>query len=241
MEKLNCKHLEKIYGQRKVVHDVSLEIKRGEIIGLLGPNGAGKTTFFYMMVGLLKPNKGDIFLSSQKITPLALHERARKGIAYLPQEASLFRSLSVYDNIAMAVEILKLSPKEKKEKVLALVESFGLEKVVDSQAAALSGGERRRCEIARCLAIDPSFILLDEPFAGVDPIAVAEIQKYIYKLKEQNIGVLITDHNVRETLSTCDKAYLMKEGQIFYSGTPEEISQNSDAKKFYLGKSFQLN
>jgi lipopolysaccharide export system ATP-binding protein len=238
---LEASGLTKVYGKRTVVSNVSLSVKKGQVVGLLGPNGAGKTTSFYMIVGLVFPQIGTITLDGRDITMLPLHERARLGVAYLPQENSLFRKLSVYDNIAMALEVKYSHSEEVHEHTLQLLQRFGLERVSESQAAALSGGEKRRCEIARCMALNPDFVLLDEPFAGIDPIAVGEIQDFIKELKEQGIGVLITDHNVRETLGTCDHGYLMKEGQVFFSGSPEEIINNEEAKRFYLGDSFRLS
>lgn len=237
---LEAKGLCKIYGARKVVEEVSLQLSRGEVVGLLGPNGAGKTTSFYMMVGLVFPTLGKISLGGHDITELALHERSRLGVGYLPQEASLFRKLTVTDNICIALESLGITEEEIEVRSSVLLRQFGLEKVALSQASSLSGGEWRRCEIARCLATDPKFVLLDEPFAGVDPIAVADIQNIVLDLKSRGIGVLITDHNVRETLKCCDRGYLMKEGKIFFHGTPEEISNNADAREFYLGQSFHL-
>lgn len=222
------------------MNDVSVSVQRGSVVGLLGPNGAGKTTVFYMMVGLVFPGAGQILLGEREITNLSLHERARLGIGYLPQEPSLFRKLSVFDNVAMALEAKGFDGSELDDRTEALLGRFGLEKVARSPASALSGGERRRCEIARCLAIEPSFVLLDEPFAGIDPIAVGEIQSFIFELKNNGIGVLITDHNVRETLGACDRGYLMRDGVIFFEGTPEEISENAEAKKFYLGDQFRL-
>ncbi len=237
---LRATGLKKSYGKRTVVSDVDISLKQGTVVGLLGPNGAGKTTVFYMLVGLVFPGFGKIFLGDEDVTHLPLHERARRGLSYLPQESSLFRKLSVFDNIAMAYEARDLSPADVKDKTQALLERFGLEKVGASSAQALSGGERRRCEIARCLALEPQFVLLDEPFAGIDPIAVSEIQKYVQELKKQGIGVLITDHNVRETLGTCDQGFLMRDGKIFFHGTPQEISENEEARKFYLGEGFKL-
>lgn len=238
---LEAKGLCKIYGSRKVVEEVSLNLKQGEVVGLLGPNGAGKTTSFYMMVGLVFPTFGRIFFDGQDITNIPLHERSRMGVGYLPQEASLFRKLSVTDNIAIALESMNISEEEIEVRSSTLLRQFGLEKVALSLASSLSGGEWRRCEIARCLATEPKFVLLDEPFAGVDPIAVADIQSIVRDLKSRGIGVLITDHNVRETLKCCDRGYLMKEGKIFFHGTPEEIANNSDAREFYLGQSFNLS
>lgn len=238
---LKALNLQKIYGKRSVVSEASLTVRQGQVVGLLGPNGAGKTTVFYMMVGLVFPAHGQIFLDDKEVTMQPLFERARQGIGYLPQEASLFRKLSVFDNVAIAFESQGARGSELQDKTLDLLDRFGLGKVARSPAAALSGGERRRCEIARCLAINPKFVLLDEPFAGIDPIAVGEIQSFIQELKSQGIGILITDHNVRETLGTCDQGYLMREGKIFFHGTPEEISNNEEARKFYLGASFKLN
>ncbi len=232
--------LKKIYGKRTVVSEASISVKQGSVVGLLGPNGAGKTTVFYMMVGLVFPAGGKIFLGGDDVTDLPLYKRALQGVAYLPQEPSLFRKLSVFDNIALAFESQGISGVEVGDRTLGILERFGLMKVADSPASALSGGERRRCEIARCMAINPKFVLLDEPFAGIDPIAVGEIQGFIQELKSQGIGILITDHNVRETLGTCDYGYLMREGRIFFHGTPQEISENEDARKFYLGASFKL-
>lgn len=238
---LKALNLQKIYGKRSVVSEASLTVRQGQVVGLLGPNGAGKTTVFYMMVGLVFPASGQIFLDDKEVTMQPLFERARQGIGYLPQEASLFRKLSVFDNVAIAFESQGARGSELEDKTIELLDRFGLSKVARSPAAALSGGERRRCEIARCLAINPKFVLLDEPFAGIDPIAVAEIQSFIQELKSQGIGILITDHNVRETLGSCDQGYLMREGKIFFHGTPEEISNNEEARKFYLGASFKLN
>jgi len=238
---LKALNLQKIYGKRSVVSEASLTVRQGQVVGLLGPNGAGKTTVFYMMVGLVFPANGQIFLDDKEVTMQPLFERARQGIGYLPQEASLFRKLSVFDNVAIAFESQGARGSELQDKTIELLDRFGLGKVARSPAAALSGGERRRCEIARCLAINPKFVLLDEPFAGIDPIAVGEIQSFIQELKSQGIGILITDHNVRETLGTCDQGYLMREGKIFFHGTPEEISNNEEARKFYLGASFKLN
>jgi lipopolysaccharide export system ATP-binding protein len=237
---LTAENLSKSYGKRSVVKGVSLKLRPGEIVGLLGPNGAGKTTVFYMMVGLVFPDSGKILLSEHQLTSLPLHERARLGMAYLPQESSLFRKLTVFENIVMALEGRGVQGRDIPAEADNLIEKYGLSRVKHSLASALSGGERRRCEIARCLAIQPNFVLLDEPFAGVDPIAVKEIQGFVQELRNQGIGVLITDHNVRETLGTCDRGYLMREGEIFFHGTPEEISNNPDVRKFYLGESFKL-
>lgn len=238
--KLRSEQLVKVYGSRKVVKGVSLEVNQGEIVGLLGPNGAGKTTTFYMTVGFIKPNEGHVYLDDEDITSLAMYRRAQKGIGYLPQEASVFRKLSVEDNIKGILEMTKLSKKDQKDKLETLMEEFGLNKVRKSLGDTLSGGERRRTEIARALATDPSFILLDEPFAGIDPIAVQDIQYIVAKLKQKNIGILITDHNVQETLSITDRAYLMYEGQILETGTPEDLAANERVRELYLGRDFEL-
>lgn len=240
MKKLFGKDLVKRYGNRTVVDHVSLEVGQGEIVGLLGPNGAGKTTTFYMVVGFVKPNEGKVFLENEEITPLAMYKRAQKGIGYLPQEASVFRKMSVEDNIAAVLEMTKLKKAEQKEKLETLIDEFGLEKVRKNSGDSLSGGERRRTEIARALASSPDFILLDEPFAGIDPIAVEDIQAIVSKLKEKNIGILITDHNVQETLSITDRAYLMFEGKILRQGTAEELASDPLVKKVYLGENFEL-
>lgn len=237
---LKADGLVKTYNKRNVVDGVSIEVKKGQVVGLLGPNGAGKTTVFYMIVGLVFPNAGKIFLGQEEITAKHLFERARLGVGYLPQEASLFRKLTVFQNIAMALEAQKLSEDEVKNRADELIASFGLEKVAQSPSAALSGGERRRCEIARCLAINPDFILLDEPFAGIDPKAVLEIQKLILELRQKNIGILITDHNVRETLGSCDYAYLMNAGRVFLSGSPQAITESNEAREIYLGEGFRM-
>ena len=238
--KLHADHLLKKYKSRTVVNDVSIEVSQGEIVGLLGPNGAGKTTSFYMIVGLIKPNDGKIFLNDQEITDLPMYQRARLGIGYLAQEASVFRKLTVEENILAPLEMLSLSKKVIREKVDQLLEEFSLTHVRKSQGSVLSGGERRRTEIARALAVDPKFVLLDEPFAGVDPIAVEEIQSIVSKLKSKNIGILITDHNVDETLSITDRAYLMVEGKLFKKGTAEELANDPMVRKVYLGQNFQL-
>lgn len=237
---LQSQNLVKQYGSKKVVNDVSVQVEQGEIVGLLGPNGAGKTTTFYMVVGLVKPDAGKIVLNNQDITSDAMYKRARKGIGYLPQEASVFRDLSVEDNIKAILEVTKLSPKEQKEKLEELISEFGLGRVRKNLGKVLSGGERRRTEIARALATDPSFILLDEPFAGVDPIAVEDIQSIVWKLKDKNIGILITDHNVQETLSITDRAYLMFEGKMLKQGTAEELASDEMVRKVYLGQHFEL-
>ncbi len=238
--RLRAENLVKIYGRRRVVKSVSIEVNKGEIVGLLGPNGAGKTTTFYMTVGFIKPNEGKVFLEDEDITKLAMYKRAQKGIGYLPQEASVFRKLSVEKNIQAVLEMTKLSKKEQKDKLEELIQEFGLEKVRNSRGDTLSGGERRRTEIARALATSPSFVLLDEPFAGIDPIAVQDIQYIVAKLKRKNIGVLITDHDVQATLSITDRAYLMYEGQILEAGTPEELASNEKVKELYLGRDFEL-
>ncbi|MBY5957843.1 LPS export ABC transporter ATP-binding protein [Membranicola marinus] len=237
---LQSKHLKKKYGRRTVVNDVSIQVAQGEIVGLLGPNGAGKTTTFYMTVGFISPNEGRVFLDDQDITKLPMYRRARKGIGYLPQEPSVFRKLSVEDNIKAILEMMPLSKTEQKEKLESLIDEFGLEKVRTNMGDSLSGGERRRTEIARSLASDPKFILLDEPFAGIDPIAVEDIQHIVAKLKTKNIGILITDHNVQETLSITDRAYLMFEGKILRDGTSEELAADELVRKVYLGQHFEL-
>lgn len=240
MKTLRTSHLFKKYKGRAVVNDVSIEVKQGEIVGLLGPNGAGKTTSFYMTVGLIKPEKGDVFLNDQNITSLPMYQRAKMGIGYLPQEASIFRQMSIEDNIAAVLEMTDLSKSQQKEKLESLIEEFRLGHVRKSMGNVLSGGERRRTEIARALATDPDFILLDEPFAGIDPIAVEDIQKIVIQLKDRNIGVLITDHNVQETLSIIERAYLLFEGKVLKSGTAEELSQDEQVRKVYLGQNFEL-
>ncbi|NJC26706.1 LPS export ABC transporter ATP-binding protein [Neolewinella antarctica] len=237
---LRSDNLVKKYGSRTVVKGVSLEVARGEIVGLLGPNGAGKTTTFYMTVGFIKPNEGRVYLDQEDITKLPMYKRAQRGIGYLPQEPSVFRKLSVEDNIAAVLEMGDLSKAEQKDKLEYLISEFRLEQVRSSNGDTLSGGERRRTEIARALATDPMFILLDEPFAGIDPIAVEDIQYIVAKLKTKNIGILITDHNVQETLSITDRAYLMFEGNILKAGTAEELAADEMVRKVYLGKNFEL-
>ena len=222
------------------MNHVSIEVKQGEIVGLLGPNGAGKTTTFYMTVGLIKPDQGEVFLNNENITKLPMYKRAQLGIGYLPQEASIFRKLTVEENIMAVLEMTKLSKQEQKRKTESLLEEFRLQHVRKSPGDVLSGGERRRTEIARALAVDPKFILLDEPFAGIDPIAVEDIQAIVAKLKFKNIGILITDHNVTETLSICDRAYLLIEGKIFKHGTAEELAIDDQVKMLYLGRNFEL-
>ncbi len=238
--KLRCENLVKKYGPRTVVKGVSMEVEQGEIVGFLGPNGAGKTTSFYMITGLIVPNGGKIFLDDQDITSLPMYKRAQKGIGYLAQEASVFRRMSVEDNIMSVMEMSNFSKAERKERLEALIDEFTLNKVRKSLGIQLSGGERRRCEIARALAIDPKFILLDEPFAGVDPIAVEDIQHIIAKLKYKNIGVIITDHNVGETLAIIDRAYLLYDGNILQSGTPEALAADDEVRTKYLGSNFVL-
>lgn len=237
---LRAENLIKKYKQRVVVNNVSFYVKQGEIVGLLGPNGAGKTTSFYMIVGLIRPNDGKVFLEDEEITEDPMYRRAQKGIGYLAQEASVFRKLSVEDNILAVLEMSGLTKEEQHERLETLINEFSLQKVRKNRGDLLSGGERRRTEIARALAADPKFILLDEPFAGVDPIAVEEIQMIVAKLKHRNIGILITDHNVNETLSITDRAYLLAEGNIMLTGTPQEIADNEMARKFYLGQHFEL-
>ncbi len=240
MKTLKTTHLVKSYKKRKVVDDVSIEVRQGEIVGLLGPNGAGKTTSFYMTVGLIKPDSGNVFLNDEDITALPMYRRAQLGIGYLPQEASVFRKMSIEDNIAAVLEMTKLTKEEQKDKLESLIEEFRLGHVRKSMGEVLSGGERRRTEIARALATNPDFILLDEPFAGIDPIAVEDIQKIAMQLKDTNIGVLITDHNVQETLSIIQRAYLLFEGKVLKSGTAEELSQDEQVRKVYLGQHFEL-
>lgn len=238
--RLYCTNLIKRYGKRTVVKGVSFDVQQGEIVGLLGPNGAGKTTSFYMITGLIKPNGGQIFLDDEEITELPMYKRSQKGLGYLAQEASVFRKLSVEDNIMSVMELSDLTKEERMERLENLIAEFRLEKVRKSYGIQLSGGERRRCEIARALAKDPKFILLDEPFAGVDPIAVEDIQHIIAKLKKKNIGIIITDHNVHETLAITDRAYLLYDGSILESGTPEQLANNPEVRKRYLGQNFEL-
>ncbi|MFD2246684.1 LPS export ABC transporter ATP-binding protein [Pontibacter ruber] len=238
--KLRAEHLFKKYKSRTVVNDVSVEVNQGEIVGLLGPNGAGKTTSFYMIVGLVKPNSGHIYLDSEDITDLPMYQRAKRGVGYLAQEASVFRQLTVEENIMAVLEMTDKTKQEQHDKVEELLEEFSLTHVRKNKGIVLSGGERRRTEIARALAVDPKFVLLDEPFAGVDPIAVEEIQSIVAKLKNKNIGILITDHNVNETLSITDRAYLLFEGKILKAGTAEELAADEQVRRVYLGKHFEL-
>jgi len=239
--KLRAENIVKKYRKRTVVNGVSIDVSQGEIVGLLGPNGAGKTTSFYMIVGLIRPLSGKIFLDNEDITNLPVYKRAHRGIGYLAQEASVFRQLSIEDNLKAVLEMTKFSKKYQKEKMESLIEEFGLEHIRYSKGYQLSGGERRRTEIARALAIDPKFILLDEPFAGVDPIAVEDIQNIVKTLKDKNIGVLITDHNVHETLSITDRSYLLFEGSILKAGTAEELAADEDVRRVYLGQNFILH
>lgn len=237
---IHTQNLVKRYKTRTVVNHVSINVKQGEIVGLLGPNGAGKTTTFYMVVGLIKPDEGTVFLNDEDITKLPMYKRAKMGLGYLPQEASVFRKLSVEDNILAVLEMTKLTKAEQRHKLESLLDEFNLHHVRKNNGDSLSGGERRRTEIARALAVDPKFILLDEPFAGVDPIAVEDIQSVVATLKYKNIGILITDHNVNETLSICDRAYLLIEGKIFKHGTAEELAEDEQVRSLYLGTNFVL-
>lgn len=239
--KLYSKELVKKYRKRVVVDHVSIDVNQGEIVGLLGPNGAGKTTTFYMFTGIVRPNSGQVFLNEENITRMPMYKRARKGIGYLSQEASVFRNLTVRQNLESILEFLSISKKEVKRRTDQLIEEFGLEKVVNSKGYSLSGGERRRTEIARALVTNPKFILLDEPFAGIDPIAVEDIQEIVADLKNRNIGIFITDHNVHETLAITDRAYLMFEGKILREGTAEVLAEDEEAKKLYLGRQFKLD
>jgi lipopolysaccharide export system ATP-binding protein len=244
--RLEARHLKKAYGSRKVVHDVSLQVDKGEVVGLLGPNGAGKTTSFYMIVGLVRADGGQILIDGEDVTRMPIHKRSRMGLSYLPQEASIFRKLSVADNVRAILELQTdaqgraLSSNEVEKRLTELLADLRVDHLRDSPAVALSGGERRRVEIARALATEPRFILLDEPFAGIDPIAVIEIQRIIAFLKQRGIGVLITDHNVRETLGICDHAYIISEGRVLAEGTPDEIVANADVRRVYLGEHFRM-
>lgn len=241
MSELKALHLQKRYKKRTVVKDVSLEVSSGSIIGLLGPNGAGKTTSFYMLVGIISADEGQVLLDGSDITDMPMHMRARAGLGYLPQENSIFRKLTVYQNLMGVVELQRsLSPREKEQRVNDLLEEFNVSELRDSLGMSLSGGERRRVEIARALAADPKFILLDEPFAGVDPISVSEIKNIILHLKKRGLGILITDHNVRETLGVCERAYIVNAGEIIAQGTPAEVQSNEKVKQVYLGKDFTL-
>lgn len=240
MSELIVQNLRKKYKSRTVVQDISLTVHSGEVVGLLGPNGAGKTTSFYMIVGLVPSDEGRIILNEKDISRLPIHQRAQMGLSYLPQEPSIFRKMTTAENILAVLELKKLSPEETQERLESLLNDLHITHIRNNLAVSLSGGERRRVEIARCLANDPSFILLDEPFAGIDPIAVIDIQKIIMLLKERNIGVLITDHNVRETLGICDQAYIVNEGRVFASGTPAEIVNNPSVREVYLGQDFRL-
>lgn len=237
---IRTQDLVKRYGSRTVVNHVSFDVKQGEIVGLLGPNGAGKTTSFYQVVGLIRPDEGKVFLDDRDITALPMYKRAKMGIGYLPQEASIFRKLTVEDNIAAVLEMTSLTKQEQKDRLELLLNEFRLQHVRKNNGDVLSGGERRRTEIARALSVDPKFILLDEPFAGIDPIAVEDIQSIVAKLKYKNIGILITDHNVTETLSICDRAYLLIEGKIYKHGTAEELAADEEVRRLYLGRNFEL-
>jgi lipopolysaccharide export system ATP-binding protein len=238
---LKAVNLSKEYGKRNVVNGVSVSVKQGEIVGLLGPNGAGKTTTFYMITGMIKPNEGEITLDHEDISNQPMYKRARLGVGYLPQEASIFRKMTVYQNIYSVLEFMGLDRSEREDKANELMKEFGITHIAQSKGYVLSGGERRRTEIARCIATDPKFILLDEPFAGIDPIAVEEIMRIVAKLKERGIGVLITDHNVHETLSIVDRGYILIEGKIFRQGTSEELANDEMVRKLYLGESFKLD
>jgi lipopolysaccharide export system ATP-binding protein len=238
---LLCENLTKSFGRKKVVDGVDVEVQSGEVVGLLGPNGAGKTTIFYLIVGLLRPNHGKMFLNSEEITSLPMYLRARKGIGYLAQEPSVFRKLTVEENLIAILESLPLSKEERKSRLESLLEELGLSSLRRQKAYILSGGERRRVEITRALVLSPSFILLDEPFAGIDPIAVLDIQSIIHQLKSKGIGIIITDHNVRETLGVCDRAYILNEGRILEAGTPERIARSQKAREIYLGDGFELS
>jgi len=240
MSKLETREISKSYRGRKVVDDVTVSVDQGEVVGLLGANGAGKTTSFYMIVGLISPDSGSILVDSVDITPLPMYQRARRGISYLPQEASVFRKLSVEENLMAIIETLPLRNRERRERLDRLIEQLGLEKVRRSQGYMLSGGERRRVEIARSLVIDPKFLLLDEPFSGIDPIQVLELQRIIFDLKRTGIGILVTDHNVRETLAVTDRAYIIDNGRIFRAGSPEALARDPEVKRVYLGESFSL-
>ena len=240
MQKLQAVEISKTYQRRRVVHDLSVSIERGEVVGLLGPNGAGKTTSFYMIVGLVTPDSGQVLLDGHEITDLPMYQRARKGISYLPQEPSVFRKLTVEQNLMAILETLPMNRRERQDKMERLLEQMGLDRVRKSRGYMLSGGERRRVEIARSLVIDPAFLLLDEPFSGIDPIQVAELQDIIYDLKQAGIGILITDHNVAVTLAVTDRAYIINEGRIFRAGTPEALGRDPEVRRIYLGENFTL-
>ncbi|HEX5316944.1 MAG TPA: LPS export ABC transporter ATP-binding protein [Candidatus Kapabacteria bacterium] len=240
MKQLHSEHLKKIYGKRTVVKDTSVSVSPGEVVGLLGPNGAGKTTTFYMITGLVKPDGGKVFLDGEDITPLPMYARARKGIGYLPQEASIFRKMTVEENLMAVLELLPISNKERRDKTERLLEELNIAHIRKSAGYMLSGGERRRCEIARSLATDPAYMLLDEPFAGIDPITVEEIMQIVLRLKEKGIGILITDHNVHETLSITDRAYILIDGSIYRAGTAEELANDEEIRRLYLGEMFKL-
>jgi lipopolysaccharide export system ATP-binding protein len=240
MSVLETKNISKTYGGRRVVHDVSVSVRQGEVVGLLGPNGAGKTTSFYMIVGLISPDSGAIRVDNDDITQLPMYKRARKGISYLPQEASVFRKLTVEENLMAILETLPMNGRERRAKMDQLIDQLGLEKVRRSQGYMLSGGERRRVEIARSLVIDPRFLLLDEPFSGIDPIQVLELQRIIFDLKRQEIGILVTDHNVSETLAVTDRAYIINNGEIFRAGTPEALARDPEVRRVYLGENFRF-
>lgn len=238
--KITLDNVSKVYGQRQVLHQVSLNVDQGEIVGLLGPNGAGKTTSFYITTGLVQPDQGRVFLGDRNITALPIHQRARLGMAYLAQEPTIFQNLSVRDNLLLVMEQVNIPPRQRQAECNQLLEEFSLNAVANSKGIQLSGGERRRAEIARALAINPKFLLLDEPFAGIDPIIVAEIQEIISNLSDRNIGILITDHNVRETLAITDRSYILKEGEILASGSSTELANNPEVRKYYLGENFQF-
>ena len=240
MSILSVRKLVKIYRGRKVVNSVDIEVESGEVIGLLGPNGAGKTTTFYMAVGMVKPDEGQVYLDDLEITDLPMYQRARKGLGYLPQESSIFRKLTVKQNVMAILESMDLSKPEREERADTLLDELGIKRLAHQKASVLSGGERRRLEIARCLVTNPAFILLDEPFAGIDPLAVIDIKKIIEHLKNRHIGILISDHNVRETLEACDKAYILNDGQVIETGSPEKIASSDIARRIYLGDEFRL-
>ena len=240
-ETLSSKRLIKVYGKREVVKGISIEVNQGEVVGLLGPNGAGKTTTFYMITGMIRPDSGEVNLNKDSITKMPMYKRAKMGIGYLSQEPSVFTKLTVEDNLRLVLQMTALSSKQQKQRLERLMDDFSINHIRNSNAYTLSGGERRRTEIARALVMDPKFILLDEPFAGIDPIAVEDIQKIIFDLKERNIGVLITDHNVRETLSITDRAYLLFEGEILKSGTAKELTEDEEARRLYLGSKFKMD